>query len=134
MDAERFDAMIKRLGTTRLTRMRALRGVAASAAAALIGAALVPAAADAADRHRRRKRTICHCPDTDPKNCKTLRLRRKRAKRHLRQHPNDYKGECQKQPNPTPTCTTDADCAATGQICCTTGKKAGTCQPNVNAC
>jgi len=131
MDAERFDAMIKRLGTTRLTRMRALRGVAASAVAALIGAALLPA--DAADRHRRRrKRTICHCPDTDPKNCKTLRLRRKRAKRHLRQHPNDYKGECRKQPNPAPTCTTDVDCA--GPICCTTGKKAGTCQPNVNAC
>jgi hypothetical protein len=131
MDGERFDALIRRLGTTRLTRMRALRGVAGSAAA-LMAAALV-ATTEAADR-RRRKRTICHCPDTDPKNCTTLRLRRRRARRHLRRHPNDYKGECRKQPKPAPTCTTDADCAATGQVCCTTGKKAGTCQPNLNAC
>ena len=54
MDAERFDAMIKRLGTTRLTRMRALRGVAASAVAALIGAALLLAllVVVTAGRHR----------------------------------------------------------------------------------
>ena len=130
MDAERFDAMIRRLGTTQLTRKRALRGVVGSAAA-LMGAALVSTTNEAADR-RRRKRTICHCPDTDPKNCVTLRLRRRRARRHLRRHPNDYKGECRKQPKPAPTCTTDADCA--GQVCCTTGKKAGTCQPNLNAC
>ena len=132
MDGERFDALIRRLGTTRLTRMRALRGAAGSAAA-LMAAALVATTTEAADR-RRRKRTICHCPDTDPKNCVTLRLRRKRARRHLRRHPNDYKGECRKQPKPATTCTTDADCAATGQVCCTTGKKAGTCQPTLNAC
>ena len=131
MDGERFDALIRQLGATRLTRMRALRGVAASAAAALMGAGLVSTTTEAADR-RRRKRTICHCPDTDPKNCRTLRLRRKRARRHLRRHPNDYKGECRKQPKPAPTCSTDADCA--GQVCCTTGNKAGTCQPNLNAC
>ena len=130
MDGERFDALIRRLGTTRLTRKRALHGVAGSAAA-LMAAALVATTTEAADR-RRRKRTICHCPDTDPKNCVTLRLRRKRARRHLRRHPNDYKGECRKQPKPAPTCTTDADCP--GQVCCTTGKKAGTCQPNLNAC
>jgi hypothetical protein len=129
MDGERFDALIRRLGTTRLTRMRVLRGATGSAAA-LMAAALV-ATTEAADR-RRRKRTICHCPDTDPKNCTTLRLRRRRARRHLRRHPNDYKGECRKQPKPAPTCTTDADCA--GQVCCTTGQKAGTCQPNLNAC
>ena len=133
MDAERFDTMIRRLGKTRLTRMSALRGVAGSAAAVLIGGGLLPTTTEAADRNRR-KRTICHCPDTDPKNCRTLRLRRKRARRHLRRHPNDYRGECQKQPKPAPTCTTDVDCAATGQICCTTGKKAGTCQPNPNSC
>ncbi len=132
MDAERFDTMIRRLGATRLTRMRALRGVAGSAMAALMGGALLAAATDAADR-RRRKRTICHCPDTDPKNCTTLRLRRKRARRHLRSHPNDYRGECQKQPKPAPTCTAE-ECAALGQVCCTTGQRAGTCKNSLNAC
>ena len=132
MDAERFDALIRRLGATRLTRGRALRGVVGGTAAALMGTALLPRVTDAADR-RRRKRTICHCPDTDPNNCTTLRLRRKRAKKHLQQHPNDYKGKCQKQPNLAPTCTAE-QCAAIGQVCCTGGNKAGNCQPNLNAC
>ena len=132
MDAERFDTMVRRLGMTRLTRISALRGLAGSAAALLMGGALLPTTTEAADRSRR-KRTICHCPDTDPKNCRTLRLRRKRARRHLRRHPNDYRGECQKQPKPAPTCTAE-ECAATGQVCCTTGNKAGTCKPSLNAC
>ena len=132
MDAERFDTMVRRLGMTRLTRISALRGLVGSAAALLMGGALLPTTTEAADR-RRRKRTICHCPDTDPKNCRTLRLRRKRARRHLRRHPNDYRGECQKQSKPAPTCTAE-ECAAIGQVCCTTGSKAGTCKPSLNAC
>ena len=138
MDGGQFDKLIARFGATRLTRVAALRGLVAGAVAALAGAGLPSDATDAADR-RRRKRTICHCPDTDPKNCATLRLRRKRAKRHLRRHPNDYKGACQKQPKPpkspkpAPTCT-EEECAAIGQVCCTTGKKAGTCKKDLKAC
>jgi hypothetical protein len=131
MDGLQFDALIQRLGAARLSRLRVLQGVAGGAAALLAGAALTSEATEAADR--RRKRTICHCPDTDPKNCVTLRLRRKRARKHLRQHPNDYKGACAKQPKPVPTCTVE-QCAALGQVCCTTGSKVGTCQPNINAC
>ena len=132
MDGERFDALIRRLGATRQSRLRALRGIAGSAAALLAGAALTSEATEAADRHRR-KRTICHCPDTDPKHCVTLRLRRKRARKHLNQHPNDYPGACTKQPKPIPTCT-EEQCAALGQVCCTAGSKVGGCQPNLNAC
>ena len=133
MDGKRFDELIAHLGSTRLTRVSALRGLVAGAAVALAGTALSSDATDAADRPRRRKKTICHCPDTDPKNCTTLRLRRKRARRHLRRHPNDYKGSCQKQPKPAPTCTAE-QCAAIGQVCCTTGRKAGTCKNSLNAC
>src|ERR687890_2255471 len=63
MDAERFDTMVRRLGMTRLTRISALRGLAGSAAALLVGGALLPTTTEAADRNRR-QRTICHCPDT----------------------------------------------------------------------
>jgi hypothetical protein len=39
MDGQRFDELVKRITTTRLTRVSVLRGVAASALAALTGAA-----------------------------------------------------------------------------------------------
>jgi hypothetical protein len=41
MEDQTFDDLIKQLGTTRLTRLSALRGLAAGAAAAVAGAALV---------------------------------------------------------------------------------------------
>ena len=161
MDGTRFDTVIKRLGRTRLTRLRALQGMTAAALAALAGASLATAETDAA----KRKRTICHCGDNNPQqvNCVTKRLRRKRAKRHLRRHQYDYKGKCRTNPPPgvgcSPANNTQGSCPAgqicntksicvtagcldpanpqcpAGQVCCAAGTgKAGQCKPNANAC
>jgi hypothetical protein len=163
MDGSRFDELIKDFSRRRLTRLRALQGVAAAAVVSLTGARLATDGTDAADRdRRRRKRTICHCGDNNPQqvNCETLRLRRKRAKRHLRRHQYDYKGECRKNPAPVgcdprtqtgcaagQVCNAQAICVsagclnsanpqcAGGETCCAAGTgKAGECKPNANAC
>ena len=47
MDGEKFDDLIRRICTTRLTRMSALRGLVGSAAAALAGAAVASNEAEA---------------------------------------------------------------------------------------
>ena len=57
MDGTEFDHLMKRLATTRLARLTALRGLAAGSVAALIGMRLTADEADA--HHRQRKRTIC---------------------------------------------------------------------------
>jgi hypothetical protein len=51
MDGEKFDDLLKRLCTTRLTRISALRGLVAGAAAALTGAAI---ASDETDAKKKR--------------------------------------------------------------------------------
>ena len=144
MNETQFDALIKRFGTTRLTRTSVLRGLVGGVAAVLTGVTLATDRTDVAAR--KRKRTICHCPDTNPNNCTTLRLKRKEASSHLASHPNDYKGACQKPGKapkppkgskppkaPPPSCTAE-QCAAIGQVCCTSGKQAGTCQLSLEAC
>jgi hypothetical protein len=57
MDTERFDALVKRLETTRLTRGGAVRGLMAGALAAVAGAALSADETDAKRRRRRRRRS-----------------------------------------------------------------------------
>jgi hypothetical protein len=157
MDGTTFDVLIKRLGRTRLTRLRAMQGVAAATAGALVGARLAPVDTEAAQR----KRTICHCGDDNPQqlNCVTKRLKKKKAKRHLRRHQYDYKGKCRTNVGCSPANNTQGSCPAgqicstksicvtagcldpntlqcpAGEICCAanTGKP-GECKPNTNAC
>lgn len=46
----------------------------------------------------RKKVPICHCPPgRKGKNCKTLYLPKKAAKKHLEKHPYDHKGKCKKK-------------------------------------
>src|SRR3954453_16184021 len=53
MDGEKFDDIIKRLFTIRLTRGNTLRGLAAGAAAALTGATLAEDETDAKGKHHK---------------------------------------------------------------------------------
>jgi len=140
LDANRFDALTKRLLTTRLTRVHTLRGIAAAGIAAMIGGrrALEESAA------KKHKRTFCHC-SASPTNCQTKKKAKKQVKRHLQNHPCDYKGRCQAtNPRcPGKPCTSITDCSG-GQACvsgfcgtCTNGNQcaagqgcnAGVCGP-----
>lgn len=90
MDGEKFDALLRRVCTTRLTRFSALRGLVAGAAAALTGAALASQSADAKKGGKRKGKgksskdrggrkltaasgatpTACACSDDlSPKQC-----------------------------------------------------------------
>jgi hypothetical protein len=131
MDGTRFDNLIKWLGSTRLTRLRALQGLAAATVVTLTGVSRAPERTAAA----RRRRTICHCGDNNPEQigCVTKRLSRRRARRHLRRHENDYKGKCNKTPKPPAEC--GGKCKAGKEICCPPGSSlAGQCRPNIDAC
>jgi hypothetical protein len=58
MDGERFDDLVRRLSTTRLSRSRALRGVAGGVTALLTGAALGSTETAARARVRSERRTV----------------------------------------------------------------------------
>jgi hypothetical protein len=113
MDGEHFDSLIKRLGTTRLTRLAALRGLAVGTVAGLTGLSLTADEADA-DKKKPKKRPVCLCSST---SCTTKRVRnRKKAIR--RAAPCAYKGKCTSF-NPCAArvgCQTNADCTG-GQVC-----------------
>jgi hypothetical protein len=112
MDGERFDSLIKRLGTTRLTRLAALRGLAAGAVATLVGVSLTADEARAA-RKKPRKIRICHRTSaTDPGV--TKRKVKSRAKKELRRHQFDTKGSCSAVP--AVGCQNDAACGP-GRVC-----------------
>jgi hypothetical protein len=110
MDGTQFDTLIKRLGTRSLTRSTALRGLAATVAA-LAGVTLAaePSAA-------KEKRKVCHCTDEKSTSCKTLEVRKKAVRRHVKNHPCDYRRECKDVSGccfgDTQTCTTDAQCCS----------------------
>src|SRR5215212_3052044 len=91
MDATTFDALIKRLAATRLTRLTALRGLAAGGVAALTGVSLL---GEEADADNNKKRTICHRGDDCSILGVTKKVSKKGKQKHLRQHSCDYKGKC----------------------------------------
>ncbi len=70
-------------------------------------------------RNPKKKKTICHCTASDPTTCRTLKIRKKSAKKHLK-HLCDYLGACTTgrsgcpaPPPPPPTgCTVDEECTA----------------------
>ena len=83
---------------------------------------------------KKKKKTICHCGGSDPTTCKTLKLRKKAAKKHLR-HICDYIGACTTgrsgcQRRPT-GCTADAQCASVPCQKCdlTSGTCVSACNP-----
>jgi hypothetical protein len=95
VDGERFDNIIKGLSTKHVTRLSAIRGLlggAAAAAVAVTGGADAKGAMAQANPSKK-KTTICHCPDEFAASCKTIKIRRWSAKKHLK-HPCDYKGPC----------------------------------------
>jgi hypothetical protein len=142
MDGTKFDRLIKSIATQRVSRLTALRGLAAGAVASFTGLTLFGEDGEAKDGKKTRKRRICHRTSaTDPGVNRRLKV--KKAKRHLRNHQFDTKGRCSAVPAPTtaapgPTtappvgadCTVDADCGG-GLICL--GGKCRLCQNN-NQC
>jgi hypothetical protein len=125
VDGPRFDQLIKHLATTRLTRLSALRGLAAGAVASLTGLSLLGEDGGAKDKGKRtRKRRICHRTSAnDPGVSKKLKA--KRARRHLRKHPFDTKGRCAALPGPAPTPPLPPGQCQAGQTACGQG-----CCPN----
>jgi hypothetical protein len=116
MDGTEFDHLMKRLATTRLARLTALRGLAAGSVAALIGMRLTADEADA--HHRQRKRTICHCSNSSAASCRTLTKAKKKVRKHLQRHPCDYKGRCKGFSGcaPAAQCQNNNQCSG-GQVC-----------------
>src|SRR5688572_8376690 len=103
MDAHRFDDLVRRTATMRLTRVQVLRGLLVSGVTALTG---VTRSADEADAKKTKKVTVCHCHGADPTMCTQDKVRikkgtdqgRRKAKRlrtHLRRNACDYRGRCQ---------------------------------------
>src|SRR3954466_2616723 len=100
MDGTRFDAIIKGLSTNRVTRLDAVRGLAASAVATIAGVTLFSERTEARDTSKGpksnpkgKKKSICHCAGSSAASCKTIKPRRKSAKKHLK-HSCDYAGPC----------------------------------------
>ena len=89
MDGTRFDTIIKGLSTKRLTRLRAIRGVlggavAAATAVAVTGGVDAKRATTQISVKKNKRKTICHCFSNDPTTCKTRRIRRRWAHKHLK--------------------------------------------------
>lgn len=125
-----FDALITRLSRVQLNRLRLLQGVTAATAVTLTSATMAPAGTDATGRTR----TICHCGDTNPDqvNCVTKRLKKDKARQHLRRYRYDYTGRCAKNP---PLVQCSGACVPDRDVCCPPGsKQSGTCQKSINAC
>ena len=121
MDGKTFDELIKGLRTRRVTRLRALQGMAAATMVGLTGGRLATEGTAAADRNRRdRLRNVCHCGDNNPQqvNCVTKRLEKEKVQRHLDRHRDDYKGRCRRNPSVGcgPANMTQGSCPP-GQLC-----------------
>jgi hypothetical protein len=120
MDSDRFDAVIRRVGTTQLTRGTALRGLAGGALAAVLGTALAAHETDAKKKRRRRKRkrgpkvTICHFTGSQSHPYQIITIPRSAFAKHVANH-GDF--EWRNSPNQVgKPCCLDAECA-TGEVC-----------------
>ena len=147
MDDRRFDQLVKTIAGEAGSRREAVGLAISGAAAAVLGFLGIEEAAVAQrknnnNRNRRRRNRdkdktvkICHCPDTTGNNCKSKKFSKKKAKKHLKQHPNDYKGKCDKN-----TCNDfDVECNVNrpgeccAQNCCfDTSSSAGGICPTTN--
>ena len=114
-----FDELARAVADGSLSRRRALKLFAGTAIASLIPSrALADDDHDDDDRSRRRRKhhdddecfvPVCHVPFDhvtglcDTANARTLFVRRRRRRRHLKNHPCDFKGKC---PRSTTSSTT----------------------------
>ncbi|MFN8594495.1 MAG: hypothetical protein U0031_23835 [Thermomicrobiales bacterium] len=105
MQSNNFDELIRRL-SIRASRRSIAAGVLAAPVLGILG---TDGEADAKKGNNGKgkgggngkgkgngngdKKTICHCPGGDPAKCRTLRVGKKAAQAHLREHC-DYEGEC----------------------------------------
>ena len=118
VDGTQFDRLIKRLASTPLNRSKALRGLAASVAAfAGMTIAAEPGAAE--------ERKVCHCEDESRTSCETITVGRNAARRHIRDHPCDYKGRCKGRSG----CCLGIGESCTSRLTCCSGNCLGSCQP-----
>ena len=118
MDGTQFDTLVKRLASTPLNRSTALRGLAASVAAfAGVTLAAKPGAAE--------ERKVCHCEDESRASCDTITVGKKAARRHIRDHPCDYKGKCKGRSG----CCLAISTPCTSRLTCCSGNCQGTCRP-----
>jgi hypothetical protein len=90
--AERFDALVKQVLTTRVTRWTALRAVVAGAGGALVGARLPAGEVTAARRSN--KKTVCICKRDTVHSCSQTRVLKRRLRKVLKKFPCSYRGEC----------------------------------------
>src|SRR5687768_91564 len=91
MDGTAFDALIKQLSTSPVTRATALRGLTATAAA-LTGAGVTTSELGAEKGEAKKK--WCHRGDDFSILGKTKKLTKDQIKQHKRKHAADYKGKC----------------------------------------
>jgi len=85
MDATTFDALIKRLAATRLTRLTALRGLAALTGVRLLGEE------GQAKKNNPQRFKVCLC---SPASCKTVAKKKEKVKKLLKKNACAYKGKC----------------------------------------
>ena len=130
MDHTRFDTLITRLATKPLTRPKALRWLAASAAA-LTGVRLI-AQPGSARKKEKKEQKVCVCSGATVTDCRTQKKDATKVKKLLRQNPCAYQGRCTGvnpcasvaplapvapvAPGSTPECMTNAQCSG-GQVC-----------------
>ncbi len=95
MEGSQFDHLVKRLGTTRLTRLAALRGLVAGALAGATGVGLTRETGAKKNNKDEKEIRICNCASSNPSTCKTQKKEKKKAKKTLRRNPCAYKGRCQ---------------------------------------
>ena len=127
MDGTTFDQLIKRIATKRITRLTALRGLAAGGVATLTGVGLITEEARAKKNNNNdKKKRVCNCTSADPATCLSQKKKKKARNRLLRSNPCAYKGRCQTGVSgcaaplgcSPATNTTQGSCLA-GQICST---------------
>jgi len=129
VDGTQFDQLIKRLGTTRVSRLTALRGLVAGALAGATGVGLTREEAGAKKKNNNnneKKIRICVCTSADPTTCKGQKKEKKKANKALRRNACAYKGRCQSGVSgcaatapispPGAQCQNNSGCGG-GQVC-----------------
>ena len=104
-----FDELARAVADGSLSRRRALKLFAGTAIASLIPSRALADDDDHDDDDDECFVPVCHVPfdpETDlcdPANAETLFVRRRRRRRHLKNHPCDFKGKCPRSTTSTTT-------------------------------
>lgn len=112
MNEHDFDELVVRL-TSEANRRNAVKGLAGGALATF-GAAAIASAKDGKGKTKKQtgrkangkqatietnavgngERILCRCSDTDPTDCETVRVKKDKAKKIFKKHPNSNRGPC----------------------------------------